>query len=206
MATDALALVGTIAGALIAAGGSSLLVVSQYQAAKRKRQPVLVEADEWKEVISAQRVYLKFVEDVFTVLSRPRASSKQLSKYAALHKTLADGWPVARKSPDRLLTLREGRKAFGAYRSLNTSLAYLRTYSEQEAQIHNGSQRAVLEILNHGAGHYVRLIFRKNADSYERRIIRQLSRMQKYLVEVSYLQPSPLVPQDSGSQQSPGSS
>jgi len=115
MASGVLELVGSIAGAVLAAGGSSLLVVAQYQASQRKKQPVLVEVADWNKVVSAQKTFLTLLEDHVVAISPPAQPTVLHQRLTELASTIK-GLKGPSEPLEAILALREGRKAFKAYR------------------------------------------------------------------------------------------
>ena len=198
MATDLLALIGTIAGAVIAAGGSSVLVFSQYQASQRKKQPVLVKATDWNEVISTQRHLLALVKDQIDALAPQVEDTNRYERVRRL-RPVVDAWKdISDESVDSILGLREGRKAFRAYRSSLISLRHLKEFISLENRYHpQESEPSVFPgrfgRFAHRMMHPIRWIFRRDIESYARAVINPLSRMQKNLIEISYLQPDLLL-------------
>lgn len=193
MSTGILELVGSIAGAVLAAGGSSLLVLSQYQASQRKKQPVLLEATEWTKVVNSQRTFLALLNEQVDAMSPSAQGTDLYQRVSELASTL-EGWKGLSGPTEPILALREGRKAFKAYRSINTPLSHLARLTSQEMRRHD-PQRAPTSVSSyiHNRGDNFRSILRRDVESQVRRIIRHLSRAQRYLVEISYLQPSLLL-------------
>lgn len=196
-ATDVLELVGSIAGAVLAAGGSSLLVLSQYQAAQRKKQPVLVEAADWTKVVTAQKTFLTLLDDNIVAMSPSAQATDSYQRLSDIASTV-NGWKGPSDVLEPILALREGRKAFMVYRSINTPLSHLDKITAREMRRHPppprpSGFRATLSSFIHSQGDSFRLILRSDVESRVRRIIKRLSRAQKYLVEISYLQPDPLL-------------
>jgi hypothetical protein len=197
MSADVLELVGSIAGAVLAAGGSSLLVLSQYQASQRKKQPVLLKASEWNEVVSAQRTFLTLLNDQVDAMS-PSAQDAGLFERLSKLASTVEGWKGLTGPTEPILALREGRKAFKAYRSINTPLSHLHKLTSQEMRRHPpdrqpGGFGTSLSYYIHRRRDNFRSILGRDVESQVRRIIKRLSRAQRYLVEISYLQPSLLL-------------
>jgi hypothetical protein len=196
-ATDVLELVGSIAGAVLAAGGSSLLVLSQYQAAQRKKQPVLLKATDWTEVVSAQKTFLTLLDDKIVTMSPSAQATGSYQRLSDIASAVKD-WKGPNEVLDPILALRQGRKAFTVYRSINTPLSHLDKLTAREMRRHPlqprpGGFRTSLSSFIHGQGDSFRFILRSDVESRVRRIIKRLSRAQKYLVEISYLQPDLLL-------------
>lgn len=206
--TDVLELVGSVAGAVLAAGGSSLLVLSQYQASQRKKQPVLLEASDWTKVVSAQKTFLTLLDDYIVAISpsaQATESYQRLSNIASAVKR----WKGPSEALEPILALREGRKAFKVYRSINTPLSHLDKLTAREMRRHPlqplpSGFRTALSSYIHRQGDNFRLILRSDLESRVTRIIKQLSRAQKYLVEISYLQPDLLLKPKPGTAPDPG--
>jgi len=66
--TEVLETIGTVLAAVVTAGGASFATLASYQTWRQKRQPVISGIDEWREVVSAQKLWLKDIETYIRIL------------------------------------------------------------------------------------------------------------------------------------------
>ncbi len=78
-----LEIIGTILVAIIGAAGTSIAALISYQTWRQKKQPVIAGIDEWREVVSAQRVWLNNIDTYIRILGSGSVQSAigQLRRY-----------------------------------------------------------------------------------------------------------------------------
>lgn len=193
LSTGTLQVVASVLVAVLAAAGSSFLVFANYQAKRRERQPVISDLDQWRRIERAQESCLQHAQGQHRTLNGALAANTARRRTDANRAILA----VAESRVQQidhggsLAKLREGRQASLAYVDFDRILSRLVTMTTaeegipDEAAVPPGSERQKRRLLNQlargGLANRGVLGVRVGQSS--------LSRAQKYLTEISYLQP-----------------
>jgi hypothetical protein len=173
--------VGSIVVAAVAAAGSAVGIVMQYQGWRRKRQPVIADRADWQNVVSAQQEWLAHVETQLRLLSPAPDKVKLLARTDADNAAVNLWLKQPEENTSPLLRLREGRKALAAYRDLAAPFTHLRKLADEA----NDDGRRVGRVRASW-----RRLARTDIASIEGRAIKSLLMVQKHLTEISYLQPA----------------